>query len=178
MLRREGLRLVSPSDEPEYRVARPGFVRRSGATVEAVQADLATLDGVDKLYPRAADEAADRALLVNAVAGLGRPSRRIFRRLTRVVDTNVTRHAVSYPQCRETTAGAPPRPHGLSTGSIFRADSGDLQACLPTALWLPRLVIRYALAHEWQDMRRHVTADAARPIQSHLQTICVSRRSC
>ncbi len=44
-----GFDLVVAADEPKIEDAAREF-RKLGATVEAVQADLATLEGVDKLY--------------------------------------------------------------------------------------------------------------------------------
>jgi uncharacterized protein len=63
---------------------------RAGGTVEAIEADLATPEGVDKLYERLDGQPVD-ALLANAGRGLGKGFLdQIFDEVRRVVDTNVT----------------------------------------------------------------------------------------
>jgi uncharacterized protein len=86
-----GFDLVIAADEPEINEAAETF-RKSGAQVEAVEADLATEEGVDKLY-----EAARRlgrpvdALLANAGRGLGHAFLdQDFSEVRHVVDTNIT----------------------------------------------------------------------------------------
>src|SRR4051812_48205717 len=87
----EGFDLVVAADEPEIMKAAEEF-RRLGAQVEAVEADLATLDGVDKLY--AAAQRTNRpveALLANAGRGLGHAFLdQDIDDVIRVVDTNIT----------------------------------------------------------------------------------------
>jgi short-subunit dehydrogenase len=86
-----GFDLVVAADEARIDEAAADF-RRMGATVEAVQADLATIEGVDKLY--AAASALNRpveALLANAGRGLGKAFLdQNFREVRDVIDTNVT----------------------------------------------------------------------------------------
>jgi short-subunit dehydrogenase len=65
-------------------------VRREGGKVETVQADLATIEGVDKLYARIAGRPVD-ALLANAGRGLGKAFLdQDFSGIRYVIDTNVT----------------------------------------------------------------------------------------
>ncbi|MEC4594474.1 SDR family NAD(P)-dependent oxidoreductase [Nitrospirillum amazonense] len=86
-----GFDLVVAADEPEIHDAADTF-RALGAHVEAVQADLATLDGVDTLY--ATIQAQGRpvdALFANAGRGLGKGFLdQNFIKAKRVIDTNVT----------------------------------------------------------------------------------------
>ncbi|MBV9862298.1 MAG: SDR family NAD(P)-dependent oxidoreductase [Alphaproteobacteria bacterium] len=88
---RNGYDLVVAADEPKIMEAAGEF-RQLGATVEAVEADLATLDGVDKLYD--ATKRLNRpveALLANAGRGLGRGFLdQDFGDVRQVIDTNVT----------------------------------------------------------------------------------------
>jgi short-subunit dehydrogenase len=86
-----GFDLVIVADEPKIEEAASTF-RGGGAKVEAVQADLATIEGVDKLY-----EAVQRlgrpvdALLANAGRGLGHAFLdQDFNEVRDVIDTNVT----------------------------------------------------------------------------------------
>jgi short-subunit dehydrogenase len=86
-----GFDLVVAADEPAINTAAGEF-RSLGAMTEAVQTDLATLDGVDKLH-----DAVQRlgrpveALLANAGVGLGKGFLdQDFDRVRRVIDTNIT----------------------------------------------------------------------------------------
>src|SRR6201994_579727 len=86
-----GFDLVVAADEPKIEEAARDF-RKLGATVEAVEADLATLEGVDKLY--AVAQGMGRpvdALLANAGRGLGKGFLdQDFADVMRVINTNVT----------------------------------------------------------------------------------------
>jgi uncharacterized protein len=62
--------LLIAANEPEINAAAD-VLRREGGSVEAVQADLATLEGVDQLYQKANGRRVD-ALLANAGRGLGK----------------------------------------------------------------------------------------------------------
>ena len=66
---RNGFDLLVAADQPKIHEAAQEF-RTLGAQVEAVEADLATLEGVDKLYAAAKGRAVG-ALLANAGHGLG-----------------------------------------------------------------------------------------------------------
>jgi short-subunit dehydrogenase len=85
----EGFDLLIAADEPEIRQAA-GSLQALGVAVQAVQADLATLEGVDKLYAAAQGRPVD-ALLANAGRGLGRAFLdQSFDDIRHVVDTNIT----------------------------------------------------------------------------------------
>ena len=88
---RDGFDLLIAADEPEIEAAATD-IRALGAAVETVQADLSTIEGVDKLY-----EASKRigrpvdALLANAGRGLGHAFLdQDFNRARSVIDTNIT----------------------------------------------------------------------------------------
>jgi short-subunit dehydrogenase len=86
---REGFDLVVAADEPAIRSAARDF-EALGAKVEPVEADLATLDGVDKLYA-ATQGRPVAALLANAGRGLGKGFLdQDFEDIMRVVNTNIT----------------------------------------------------------------------------------------
>ncbi|UFW47118.1 SDR family oxidoreductase [Bradyrhizobium arachidis] len=84
-----GFNLVIAADEPAIeRVAVD--LRRLGGSVEPVQADLATTEGVDKLCAAVAGRPID-ALLANAGIGLGKAFLdQDFARIKHLVDTNIT----------------------------------------------------------------------------------------
>ena len=86
-----GFDLVVVADEPKIMQAASEF-RVLGAMVEAVEADLASLEGVDRFY--AAAKRLNRpveALLANAGHGLGKAFLdQDFAAIRHVVDTNVT----------------------------------------------------------------------------------------
>jgi len=85
----EGFDLLVAADRPEIQAAATGF-RSLGAEVTAVQTDLATTDGVDRLWAAAAGRPVD-ALLANAGHGLGRAFLdQDFADVRHVVDTNIT----------------------------------------------------------------------------------------
>ncbi|MGQ9371435.1 SDR family NAD(P)-dependent oxidoreductase, partial [Azospirillum sp. A39] len=86
---RHGFDLVIAADEPAVDAAAREL-RALGAAVDAVQADLATLEGVDTLYAALAGRPVD-ALLANAGRGLGHAFLdQEFADARRVIDTNVT----------------------------------------------------------------------------------------
>ena len=84
-----GFDLLIAADQPEIEQAAADL-RQAGGTVDALQLDLATPDGVDRLYAAAKGRRVD-ALLANAGRGLGRdfldqdPAA-----WQRVVETNIT----------------------------------------------------------------------------------------
>jgi len=85
----EGFDLLIAADEPAIQQAA-NDMRRNGARVDAVQADLATIEGVDELIA-AIDGRPVEALLANAGRGLGKGFLdQDFHDIRRVVDTNVT----------------------------------------------------------------------------------------
>ena len=86
---KNGYDLLIAADEAEIETAADEL-RREGGNVEAVQADLATMEGVDELYRRIEGRHVD-ALLANAGRGLGRAFLdQDFEDIRRVIDTNVT----------------------------------------------------------------------------------------
>jgi short-subunit dehydrogenase len=86
---REGFDLIVVADEPEIEEAAMQF-QNYGAEVTAVQADLATREGVDKFYDAAHGRAVD-ALLANAGHGLGGSFLdQDFDDVRHVIDTNIT----------------------------------------------------------------------------------------
>jgi len=84
-----GFDLVIAADQPEIHQAAQGLAAL-GAAVEAVEADLATPEGNDKLYAATGGRAVD-ALLANAGHGLGRAFLdQNFDEVRHVIDTNIT----------------------------------------------------------------------------------------
>src|SRR5215217_4826873 len=81
--------LLIAADQPKIRDAAEEF-GRLGAKVEAVETDLATLEGMDKLYETAKGRPIE-ALLANAGHGLGKGFLdQDFKQVRHVIDTNVT----------------------------------------------------------------------------------------
>ncbi len=86
---RGGFDLLIAADEPSIQQAAQ-LLSKHGARVDAVEADLATLEGVDRLYS-ATQGRPVAALLANAGRGLGHAFLdQSFPDIMRVVDTNVT----------------------------------------------------------------------------------------
>ena len=84
-----GFDLIVAADQPKITQAAQEF-RALSVEAEAVQADLATLDGVDKLYAAARGRRVD-ALLANAGHGLGKAFLdQDFGDVRHVIDTNIT----------------------------------------------------------------------------------------
>jgi short-subunit dehydrogenase len=80
--------LLIAADEPEIHAAADTF-RRLGVHVHAVEADLATQEGVDRLYDAANGRPVD-PLLANAGHGLGRGFLdQDFAEVRHVIDTNI-----------------------------------------------------------------------------------------
>jgi short-subunit dehydrogenase len=121
-----GFDLLIAADEPQINEAA-NKLKTSGATVKAVEADLATIEGVDKLYA-AAEGRPIAALLANAGRGLGHAFiDQDFQQIRRVVDTNVTGtlyllHKVA-KQMKQARQG-----RILITGSIAGVMPGTYQA--------------------------------------------------
>jgi len=86
-----GFDLVIAADEPRINQAADDL-RKLGAQVEAVEADLATMEGVDKLYQAAKGlNRPVEALLANAGRGLGKGFLdQNFDEVRHVIDTNIT----------------------------------------------------------------------------------------
>ena len=86
---REGYDLVIAADEPEIRQSAAELIK-TGVNVVPVEADLATMEGVDALIAALSGRDVD-LLLANAGRGLGHGFvDQEFRQIRRVVDTNIT----------------------------------------------------------------------------------------
>lgn len=84
-----GFDLLVAADEPEIEAAAASL-RAVGTRVEALRCDLATLEGVDRLYAATQGRAVD-ALLANAGRGLGHAFLdQDIRKVRAVIDTNIT----------------------------------------------------------------------------------------
>lgn len=122
----EGFDLLIAADEPAIEDAAREL-REAGATVEAVEVDLATQEGVDALYAAAKGRTIE-ALLANAGRGLGRAFLdQEFEEIRHVIDTNVTGTL-----CLIQKVGRDMRERGggriLITGSIAGFMPGTYQA--------------------------------------------------
>lgn len=85
----KGFNLVVVADEPQIETAAE-TLRATGVSVDAVQADLATIEGVDELIRVIAGRPV-AALLANAGRGLGKGFLdQDWNEIQRVIDTNVT----------------------------------------------------------------------------------------
>ncbi|HEY0367080.1 MAG TPA: SDR family NAD(P)-dependent oxidoreductase, partial [Pyrinomonadaceae bacterium] len=85
----DGFDLLIAADEPEIHQAAEDF-EKLGVQVKAIEADLATTEGVDALYAAANGRPVD-ALLANAGRGLGGAFLdQDFEDVRHVVDTNIT----------------------------------------------------------------------------------------
>jgi short-subunit dehydrogenase len=82
---------VVAADEPEIETAAQALRNEANSSaVVAVQADLATIEGVDKLYEVVQGRKVD-LLMVNAGRGLGHAFLgQDWNRIRQVIDTNVT----------------------------------------------------------------------------------------
>ncbi len=86
---KNGYDLLVAADDPKINQAAEDF-RQEGASVDVVETDLATTEGVDELYAAIKGRAVD-ALLANAGHGLGHAFLdQDFEEARHVVDTNVT----------------------------------------------------------------------------------------
>jgi short-subunit dehydrogenase len=84
-----GFDLLVAADEPQIEEAAQQL-RTLGASVDALEVDLATLEGVDRLYDAIRGRPVN-ALLANAGRGLGRAFlEQNFEQVRRVIDTNIT----------------------------------------------------------------------------------------
>ena len=122
----EGFDLLIAADEPEIEHVAASL-RRLGREVEAVQADLATTEGVDQLYAATRGRPVD-ALLANAGRGLGHAFLdQDFGKVRAVINTNVTGtvyliHKVGNDMRRRNSGRI------LITGSIAGFVPGSFQA--------------------------------------------------
>jgi short-subunit dehydrogenase len=149
-----GYDLLIAADEPAIDGAA-ATLRKAGCTVEAVEADLATVEGVDALYAAIKGRKVD-ALLANAGRGLGHAFLdQDFGKARRVIDTNVTGtvyliHKVGNDM-RRLDAG-----RILITGSIAGFTPGSFQAVYNgTKAFLNSF--SFAIREELKDTRVSVT---------------------
>jgi short-subunit dehydrogenase len=85
----DGFDLLIAADEPEIQQAADDF-KNLGVNVEAIEADLATTEGVDSLYAAIDGRSVD-ALLANAGRGLGGAFLdQDFEDVRHIIDTNIT----------------------------------------------------------------------------------------
>lgn len=122
----EGFDLVVAADDPRIEEASRTLAQ-AGGSVQAVQVDLATPEGVDRLLAAVKDRPVD-ALLANAGHGLGRAFlEQDWDEIRHVIDTNVTGTVYLLHRVGREMAG---RGHGriLITGSIAGFMPGTYQA--------------------------------------------------
>ncbi len=149
-----GFDLVVAADEPAINDAAQAF-RQLGAAVDAVEADLATTEGVDKLYGATRGRPVD-ALFANAGRGLGRGFLdQDFDEARRVVETNIT-GTIYLLQRVGKDMRARGRGRILITGSIAGFMPGTYQAVYNgTKAFLDSF--SFALRHELKDTGVSVT---------------------
>jgi uncharacterized protein len=151
---RNGFDLLVAADQPKIHEAAAEF-RTLGAAVEAVEADLATLEGVDRLYATAKGRPVD-ALLANAGHGLGKAFLdQDFQDVRHVIDTNVT-GTIYLIQKVGRDMRARGRGRILITGSIAGFTPGTYQAVYnATKAFIDSF--SFALRHEVKDQGITVT---------------------
>jgi short-subunit dehydrogenase len=153
---REGFDLLIAADEPEIHDAAQRLREEQGAgAVEAVQADLATMEGVDQLYA-AANGRPVNVLMANAGRGLGHAFLdQEWPQVRKVIDTNVTGttyllHKIGRDMRRADQGRI------LITGSIAGFTPGSFQAVYnATKSYLNSL--SFALREELRETKVSVT---------------------
>jgi short-subunit dehydrogenase len=153
---REGFDLLIAADEPEIHDAAQRLREEQGAgAVEAVQADLATMEGVDQLYAAAKGRPVN-VLMANAGRGLGHAFLdQEWARVRKVIDTNVTGttyllHKIGRDMRRADQGRI------LITGSIAGFTPGSFQAVYnATKSYLNSL--SFALREELRETKVSVT---------------------
>ena len=149
-----GFDLLIASDEPRIQQAAQEF-QKLGAAAEAVEADLATTEGVDKLLAALGERSVD-ALLANAGRGLGKGFLdQDFDAVRHVIETNITGTLYLIQK-----VGREMRVRGqgriLITGSIAGFMPGTFQAVYNgTKAFLDSF--SFALRHELKDSGVSVT---------------------
>ncbi len=145
---RHGYDLLIAADEPAIEDAA-AQLRQLGCAVDAVQADLSTVEGNDKLIAAVRGRPVG-ALLANAGRGLGRGFLdQDFAAVRHVVDTNVTGTLYLLPAVGRTMK-AQGKGRILITGSIAGFMPGTYQAVYNgTKAFLDSFA--FALRHEIQD---------------------------
>jgi len=150
----EGFDLLIAADEPEIEQAAASL-RAEGAKVEAVQADLATSQGVEKLYAAVRGRPVD-ALLANAGRGLGQAFLdQDLSDIRRVINTNVMGtveliHKVGNDMRRRNAGRI------LITGSVAGFTPGSFQAVYNASKSFLNS-FSFAIREELKDTRITVT---------------------
>jgi uncharacterized protein len=151
---REGYDLLIAADEPSIEDAA-ATLRQGGTTIEALNVDLATTEGVDELCNAVGSRPVD-ALLANAGRGLGRAFLdQDFAKAKFVIDTNVTGtayliHRIGNEMRRRNSGRI------LITGSIAGFIPGSFQAVYNgTKAFLNSF--SFALREELKDTKVTVT---------------------
>lgn len=122
----DGFDLLVVADEPQIHQAAEDF-RKPGVEVQALEADLATLEGVNKLYAATQGRAVD-ALLANAGRGLGGAFLdQDFVDHRHIIDTNIT-GTIYLAQLIGTDMRARGQGRILFTGSIAGFTPGSFNA--------------------------------------------------
>ena len=155
-----GFDLVIAADEPEIHDAATQL-RNYGVEVEAVEADLASLEGVDELYEAAGGRQVD-ALLANAGHGLGGAFLdQDFDDVLHVIDTNITGTVYLIQKVGRDMRD---RNHGriLITGSIAGFTPGTYNAVYnATKAFIDSF--SFALRSELKDVAPEVTVTCLMP---------------
>lgn len=152
----KGYDLLIAADEPEIKTAAEALRKEvNSVAVEALQADLATIEGVDKLYEVAQGRKVD-VLMANAGRGLGHAFLdQEWARIRQVIDTNVMGttyllHRVGHDMRRRNEGQI------LITGSIAGFTPGSFQAVYNASKsYLNSL--SFALREELRDTKVTVT---------------------
>ncbi|MDG4892305.1 SDR family NAD(P)-dependent oxidoreductase [Mesorhizobium sp. WSM4976] len=151
---KDGYDLVIVADEPAIEQAAEAL-RSRGVSVDAVEADLASEDGADKLVAEIGDRDID-LLLLNAGRGLGRGFiEQDWKEARRVIDTNITGTVYLAHRLGRKMVGRG-RGRILFTGSIAGFTPGTFQAVYNgTKAFIDSFAI--ALRHELKDSGVSVT---------------------
>ncbi|RWM04810.1 MAG: SDR family NAD(P)-dependent oxidoreductase [Mesorhizobium sp.] len=151
---KDGYDLVIVADEPAIEQAAEAL-RSHGVSVDAVEADLASEDGADKLIAEIGDRDID-LLLLNAGRGLGRGFiEQDWNEARRVIDTNITGTVYLAHRLGRKMVGRG-RGRILFTGSIAGFTPGTFQAVYNgTKAFIVSFAI--ALRHELKDSGVSVT---------------------
>jgi short-subunit dehydrogenase len=152
---RQGLDVLIGADEPEIERAATELRAEGAGKVEAVQADLSTTEGVDKLYGAAKGRPID-ILMANAGRGLGRAFLdQEFDKAKKVIETNITGttyliHKIGNEMRRRNCGRI------LITGSIAGFTPGSFQAVYNASkAFLDSF--SFALREELRDTKLSVT---------------------
>jgi uncharacterized protein len=150
----QGFDLLIAADQPAIHAAAQEF-RALGVAVEAIETDLATLDGVDRLYAATKGKPVE-ALLANAGHGLGHAFLdQDFNTVQHIIDTNIT-GTIYLIQKVGKDMRARDRGHILITGSVAGFMPGSFQAVYSgTKAFLNSF--SFALRNELKDTNVTVT---------------------